>query len=520
MTKFSDLPTKVTVDPGDYLAIDDVSTNTSKKITQATLAASLVNATSGWNNLGYAPNTVVCNGNRSYTLTFNSVDLTAIVTNSMRLRTTRTVSAPVQSTLLNGSTQFYSKSSPAGMAFTDDFVISAWIKMTAYNGTIQSVGSRYNGTSGFDFQVNTNGQLIIAGYNGSSGNVSYIISNQSIPISKWIHVTGQLDMSSFTNTATTSYLMLDGVDVAASVARGGTAPTALVQAGNFEIGSRNAGTQPFNGKIAQFAIYNAKVTQANIRATISQSVLGTETSLTSGYTFSGSVADLNTTSANNLTANGSAVATNADSSFGGQANGTISSTLDHGIIQSVSFSTNTTMVVQMAEGCTIPTSGGVSSVSYATVKSPFGFPGDHEKWRIVTILFAAVANTGGGANTVYTAGNTNLNVPIGGWSMRADLSYDATPNSTTIQNYTGLSTSTSSFSDNDLIELYFQTAVGAGSVHINQCHQLKNVTLASMTPYYAVCLSGVALNSVSNLRGSVNAIAKEYSLISAENAYL
>jgi LysM repeat protein len=37
-----------------------------------------------------------------------------------------------------------------------------------------------------------------------------------------------------------------------------------------------------------------------------------------------------------------------------------STTLDYGIIMKASFSTNTTLTIQVPEGCTIPTSGGVN----------------------------------------------------------------------------------------------------------------------------------------------------------------
>jgi len=311
---------------------------------------------------------VSANGNRSYDVTFTST-VAAIFSPGMRVRTTRTVAAPTQCTSLNGTNQYYSKTSPAGMTFTDDFVVSAWVKLSSYQqGTIVS---RYNGTSGWVLRVEATGQISFLGYNAGASNASYVQSYQSIPLNKWVHVAAQLDMSTFTATTTTSYIMLDGVDIPAQVARGGTNPTALVQAGNLEIGGQNGGLIPFAGKIAQVAIYNAKVTQANIRATISQGLTGSETSLISAYSFNNSITDLNTTNANNLTAQNSAVATNADSPFGCQADGTISSTLDYAIITKVASAVAT---VQVPEGCTIPTTGGVTSVSYSTQKVPYGFP--------------------------------------------------------------------------------------------------------------------------------------------------
>lgn len=315
---------------------------------------------------------VTANGNRSYDVAFTS-SLATSVSPGMRIRTTRTVAAPTQCTSLNGTTQYYSKSSPAGMTFTDDFVVTAWIKLSSYPASGQAVciASRYNGSSGWVLQIADNGRLKLGGFNGSGANYSEVASYQSIPLNKWVHVATQLDMSTFTASTTTSYVMIDGIDVPAVVSRGGTNPTALVQAGNLEIGSYNSGNALFPGKIAQVAIYSAKVTQANIKATISQGLSGSETSLISAYSFNNSINDLNTTNANNLTANGSAVATNADSPFGCQADGTISSTLDYGIVMKVATST---LTVQVPEGCTIPTTGGVTSVAYSSVKAPYGFP--------------------------------------------------------------------------------------------------------------------------------------------------
>src|SRR5690348_15815627 len=68
------------------------------------------NARAGWlTGMMPAPNTVTANGNRSYSLVFNSTDLTSYLSTGMRFRTTRTVAAPTQCTSLNGSTQYYSK---------------------------------------------------------------------------------------------------------------------------------------------------------------------------------------------------------------------------------------------------------------------------------------------------------------------------------------------------------------------------------------------------------------------------
>lgn len=327
----------------------------------------------GWTPiLGSTPNTVTYNGNRNYDLVFNSVDLTSTLSPGMRLKATRTVAAPSQCTdLESSSSQYYSKTSPAGMTFTDDFTVSAWVKLESYPAAGQMIMARYNGTSGWYFRIGPSGTVVIAGLNGGSSNESVCTSYASLPLNKWVHVAAQLDMSTFTATTTTSYIMIDGVDVSAAVTRTGTNPTALIQAGNLEIGSFNGGTQPFDGKIAQVAIYSAKVTQATIKASCNQTLSGSETSLISAYSFNGVITDLNTTNANNLTAQGSAVATNADSPF---ANAVTAGLLEYAEVNSVTFSTNTTVNVRVPDSSLLPTSGGVSAMSYATTANPYGLP--------------------------------------------------------------------------------------------------------------------------------------------------
>ena len=373
----------------------------------------------GWTPiLGSTPNTVTYNGNRNYDLVFNSVDLTSTLSPGMRLKATRTVAAPTQCTDLEASSsQYYSKASPAGMTFTDDFVVSAWIKLESYTGSTQGIVSRFNGTSGYYFAVQPTGQIVLAGFNASGSNFSQVQSYASVPLNKWIHVSAQLDMSTFTATTTTSYVMFDGVDVASAVSRGGTNPTALVQAGNLEIGSYNAGNF-FDGKIAQVAIYSAKIPQATIKASCNQTLSGSETSLISAYSFNNVITDLNTTNANNLTAQGSAVATNADSPF---ANAVTAGLLEYGLVQKATFSTNTTVNVQVPEGCAIPTTGGVTAVSYSTAKSPYGYISDRGRWDILYLHFAAQSQATPAANTWYAFNTLAFVKPTGSFTINPNV---------------------------------------------------------------------------------------------------
>lgn len=393
---------------------NNISSLSGTKITTGTLPTTALDSTvkSGWLPITGSISAVTYNGNRSYSLTTSS-DNSGAISPGMRLRTTRTVSAPTQVASLNGTNNYFSKTSPAGMTFTDDFTVSAWVKLNSYTGAIQTIASRWNGTSGWQFKLETSGQVTLQGNNGGAGNYSIVTSYQSLPLNKWVHVTAQLDMSSFTASTTTSYVMLDGVDVPCSVSRAGTNPTALVQAGDLQIGAGNS-VLFFNGKIAQVAIFNAKVTQATIRGYISQGLSGSETSLISAYSFNNSITDLNTTNANNLTNNNSTSITNADSPFGGQADGTISATKDYCIVQTASAST---LVVQVPEGCTIPTSGGVSACSYSSFKNPYGFPGQRGKF-LVQAQYKVDSSTTSNANYgPFQSGGFALTVPIGSFDV-------------------------------------------------------------------------------------------------------
>lgn len=362
--------------------------------------------------LGNAPASVTALGQHSHQMTFAAVDYTDRLNPGTRLRTVRTVAAPNQSTSLNGTSQYWSKTSPNKMAWTDDFAVAGWVKLSSYAAGV--IESRYNGTSGWRFGVTSTGQIELVGFNAGAGNFSQVLSYQSVPLNRWVFISAQLDMSTFTPTVTTSYIMIDGVDVPVSVARAGTNPTALIQAGDYQVGAAN-GALFFPGKIGSSAVFSAKVTQATMLTYMSQGFLGSETSLASGYSFSGNSNDLNTTTPNNLSANGGAITTEADSSFGGQANGTISTTIDYGIVMTAIYSGgNTVVTIQTPEGCTIPNIGGVTSVSYSSAKTPYGFPSQRGKWRIGVIKNSTETILIGSVGAFY-ASFQQLVVPIGSW---------------------------------------------------------------------------------------------------------
>lgn len=443
-----------------------------------TLLSLFTTSPQGWTSLSGTFTGVVYNGNRSYTVT-TSVDQSAIVDPGMRVRTTRGTTAPTQCADLEASSsQYFNDTSLTGMTFTDDFVVSAWVKVESYAN--MEIASRWNGTSGWGFRINSSGQIMLFGNNAGGVNYSYVQSYQSVPLGKWVHVAAQLDMSTFTATTTTSYVMIDGVDVPASVARGGTNPTALVQAGNLEIGAGNGGANPFDGKIAQVAIYSAKVTQANVRATISQGLSGSETSLVSAYSFNNSINDLSA-NANNLTAQGSAVATNADSPFTQNASAVPGGTYDYGIVTAV---TSSTLTLQVPEGCAIPTQGTVSAMSYSTFKKPFGFPAQRGRWQVETLYKTSQTQGTPTISTYYNIGAAKLTVPVGDFSLGFNVNVQNDSSASAAGTTTALSTSTSSLSDDNFKIFSYTSSTDTGR-HFPQTLE-RQVSVSSATPYYLI----------------------------------
>jgi hypothetical protein len=363
----------------------------------------------GWTPiLGSTPNTVTYNGNRNYDLVFNSVDLSSTISPGQKLKLTRTVAAPSQCTDLEASSsQYYSKTSPAGLTFTDDFTCSAWVKLESYtSGGI--IARRNADTEGFSFSVNSSGQVELAALR-IAGNNAVVSSYASLPLNKWVHVAASYDLS-----GTTAAVYFDGVEVSSFKTVTGTC-TALVQGTTALVvgAGKSAGTNPFDGKIAQAAVFSSVLSAATIKAMCNQTLSGSESTLVSAYSFNGVITDLNTTTTNNLTANGSAVATNADSPF---ANAVTAGLQEYGVVQKVAYSTNTTVNVQVAEGCAIPTSGGVSNVYYGVGKTPYGFPTQTSKW---TIEFMGLATISGTTNSVAIQNvvGLNISVPTGSWVL-------------------------------------------------------------------------------------------------------
>lgn len=470
---------------------------------------------SGWNPLGYTVNSITNNGNGSYDLLFNGQDLTGVISEGMRIKTVRSVAAPNTSFSLDGVNDYYVKTSPNKMSWTDDFAAGFWVYLTTYQDGV--IASRYNGTSGWQFRVNASGQVQMLGYNAGSSNVSYVQSYQSVPLNKWTFVAAQLDMSAFTATTTTSYVMINGVDVPATVTRAGTNPTSLIQAGNFEIGSHNGGSFPFPGYIGDGGVFSAKVTQATMRSYMSQPLTGSETNLASGYK-NGSTSDLNTTTPNDLTATNGAT-TASSSPYGNRG---ASTTIDFGVVMAKTFATNTTLTVQVPEGCTIPTSGGLASISYSSENTPYGFVRDRGRWTISTLLFNTYSKSVGSTTAWYVT-PVKLLVPVGAWKLgySAQARVGGNTGATAVNGHLSLTSQSSDYTTStvpqeELRRNSWLYSYATGATQIQVAGSLYNMTEQQLSAQRTYSLSG----NTSEAAGAFIFELYSGTEIFAENAYI
>lgn len=492
--------------------------NQDGSLTNAAVKAALgitADPTGSWNLLdGGAPtvSSVDANGNRSYTINFAS-NYSTTLSPGMRLKTTRTVAAPTQCTdLESGSSQYFSKTSPTGLSFTTTFTCSAWIKLESYTaGGI--IARRNSNTEGWSFFVNSSGQVSLGAYRIAANN-KVGLTYQSVPLGKWVHVAASMDVTVAGDASTLMYI--DGVLVPSAVTTTGTC-TALVQGTTALVVGANQsdGSNPFDGKIAQAAVYSAKITQATILASMNQALTGSETSLVSAYSFNNVITDLNTSTANNLTAQGSAVATNADSPFGCQADGTVSSTLDYSIITKIA---TTAVTVQVPEGCTIPTTGGVAGVSYATVKTPYGFPGAKGKWRIYVLGTSAMVGAIGGISQWWGATNSamKITIPIGQWTFgyMLNVSLDSTVSGARSGQFTlATSSATASLSGDLTARIFYPSSTAAAVFALSKNTEIDLSAATSYEPFvYIYSATGTETFNIVGTQGAA--------VVYADNSYL
>jgi hypothetical protein len=433
-------------------------------------------------------------GNKEHDLT-SSADLTSTISPGMRLKLTRGTTPPTQCTdLESSSSQYASKTSPSGVSFTDDFTGEAWIKLESYTGVVQAIVSRYNGTSGWDFEINGSGQVAIAGFNAGAANFRGLNSIQSVPVGTWVHVAATLDMSGSTGT-----IYINGASVATSFFTGGTSPTALIQAGDLEIGARNGSTAPFDGKVADVRMWSTIRTATQIRDNMNQQLVGNESGLVAYYKLNGNFND-STANANNMTGQNSAVATNA--------NNPMNST-EYAIVTKVTASTVT---VFTGTDYNIPNMT-LSTPYYSSHYVPFGFPANQGKWAVTTLLVANCTTSSATSGTwvnAFTTGAT-LSLPTGEWTTGYQITGLAQRSTDGLAgtNFT-LATTTAAETDTELTTTIENRGVASSTVTIMAAvNKSKPASVTSQTSLYLnyrAVTTGQTVTGVFNTDGGLSKV--------------
>lgn len=382
-------------------------TATTGTFTNLTIAGTA--SAEGWSPLGATPNTVTANGNRSYDLVFNGTDLTDTITEGMRVRTARTVAAPTyMGGAFNGTTHYFTKTSPTSTlsTVTNNFSLKATIEPSAYAvGYIQGRGDATS-ANGLFLRMNADGTVSVGVSNAGVLNYRIVTTYQSLPLNKKTKVWA-------TWASGTGVILFDGVSVpVAAAVTGGTAPTTAGTGGDFSIGRWGAYSSGyFTGYISDVGVFNAVLAEATMRSYDSQALTGAETNCIGAWSLNNTGVNQQAPGTNDLTATGGVGYSNR-SPYG---NNGVSTTIDYGVVMAKSFSTNTTLTVQVPEGCTIPTSGGVATVDYSINDVPYGFPRDKGRWTIQNTYLTRGSQSSPATNTAYNFAGRQMTIPIGKW---------------------------------------------------------------------------------------------------------
>lgn len=388
----------------DFVLTYDDSATALKK----TKLSNLTGATDGWvKNVLPAVSSVTANGNRSYDITFAST-VASTLSSGMRLRTTRTVAAPTyMGGLMNGSSHYFVKTTPTSTlsTVTNNFTLHATIQPTSYAAGTILARSDVTSANNLSLYLNASGQVVCEIKNGGVGNSRVSATYQSVPLNKKTTVTA-------TFTSGTVLIYFDGISVPFAQTTAGTAPTTAGTGGDFAIG--RFGTNPtayFPGYISGVGVFDAVLSASTIKAMQGQALTGSETNCIGAWSLNNTAVNQQAPGTNDLTATGG-VGYSTKSPYG---NDGVSSTLDYALVMNVNAAVVT---VQVPEGCTIPTSGGVTSVAYSVQGNPFGWVSDKGRWELLSLLKTLVNTTSNATYGAFNSGGWSLFVPgAAGWTV-------------------------------------------------------------------------------------------------------
>ena len=383
--------------------------------TQTTIGATSASPDTFWTTGGLpAVSSVTENGNRSADITFAST-VASILTPGMRLRTSRTVAAPTyMGGAFNGTNHYFTKVTCTSTlsTITDNFTIMGWVEPTSYQAGVICARADATPANGIILRMDATGVLGIQILNGGAANYRWITTYQSLPLNKKTHV-------AVTWAAGTVAIYFDGVSVPVATALlSGTNPTVAGTGGDFSIGRYGAFNGVyFAGYISGVGVFNAVLTAATIKSYKNQVLSGSETNCIGAWSLNNTAVNQQAAGTNDLTAMNS-VGYTARSPYTTDANGTASGTYDYAIVTKVA---TTVATVQYPEGCAIPTSGGISTVDYSGVASPFGMPVTTGRWEVTAVYGATSGTVSISSLNQWFSMNSQLTIPVGDWQAEYQM---------------------------------------------------------------------------------------------------
>jgi hypothetical protein len=145
-----------------------------------------------------------------------------------------------------------------------------------------------------------------------------------------------------------------------------------------------------------------------------------------------------------------------------------------------SFSTDTTLSIQVPEGCQLPTTGGITSVDYSTQNVPYGFPRSKDRFDILVQINAGYTAA---ASTVIWLKN-QIVPPIGSWKLSYELNVSQVLSGAGTNNaYYGLMTASATNPVTTDLLTSANTVVSVAEYY-PVVAKSKDVNLTVATPYY------------------------------------
>lgn len=452
-------------------------------------------ATTGWNLLSSAVSGALLtysanNGNKEFVLTSN-VDTSGVLSPGMKLKLPRSTTPPTQAmSFTAASSQYATRASPTGITFTGAFTCEAWVYLNSYTNVGMIIDRMdTGGTNGWDFYINSSGQIVID-YVTSSSHTTWS-TYQSVPLKRWVHIAAAV---SSVSSKTLQGIYINALSVPTQSTA--SAATTLTQTGNLTIGANNIGGTPanfFDGYIAEARVWSVAQSQANIQANMAINLVGNETNLVAlfqGPTFN----DL-TSNANNLTAT-------------------------NGATQVTSYPYNATeyaFVTKVASGAvtvftgtdyTIPNMT-LSSPSYSTSRAPYGFPASRGKW-VVTVRSLVNDSTASPTSGTWVESPTlRMSIPTGEWNLGYQVSGLANRGTsglaTTVFTASPTSAAETDVELSSIIEI--SAAVSGAVTSIVPVVKSKDISLTTQTTYYfnyKAGASGMTLAGTYNADGGMS----------------